>query len=74
MLSTFVFAHLNSQVEQLLDVEHIPFLLELPPYICIYHLKILHFFIWGEGGWGVVRTNEKKIIVKREENTNLSKV
>ncbi len=36
MLSTFVFAHLNSQVEQLLDVEYIPFLLELPPYICIY--------------------------------------
>jgi hypothetical protein len=52
MLSTFVFAHLNSQVEQLLDVEHIPFLLELPPYICIYHLKLLHFLIFWGGVWG----------------------
>jgi hypothetical protein len=50
MLSTFVFAHLNSQVEQLLDVEHIPFLLELPPYICLYiSFENFTFFI-GEGG------------------------
>jgi hypothetical protein len=59
MLGTFVLAHLNSQVEQLLDVEHIPFLLELSSTYMYIYLNF-YFYFFGGGDWGVRCTQIEK--------------